>query len=299
MTVNQYRQFFAEEISAVANPHTVGLVDAFATVPRENFLGPGPWQIVNTGLGCSAAVSECMYRPTPDADPRHLYHNVLIGIDPERSLNSGHPSSLASWIDALDLREGDQVLHVGCGVGYYTAIMAEVVGPNGRVIGVEIDEGLASRAKENLAYLAQAAVVQGDGGLYNPGPIDAVFVNAGATHPRPSWLDCLKPGGRLVLPLTLNAGNSPGGGGWMFNIKREESGYSAKVQSPVAIYPCIGSRDDESNQRLLDAMRRGTWGQVRSLRRESHDYSDTCWFHGADFCFSTLAVADAGEAASN
>ena len=30
-------------------------------------------------------------------------------------------------------------MHIGCGVGYYTAIIAEVVGPNGGVIGVEID----------------------------------------------------------------------------------------------------------------------------------------------------------------
>ena len=78
-----------------------------------------------------------------DADPAHLYHDVLVAIDPARRLNNGQPSYLAFCLDALDLREADCVLHVGCGVGYYTAIAAEVVGPGGRVIGVEIDADLA------------------------------------------------------------------------------------------------------------------------------------------------------------
>src|SRR2546430_9417613 len=39
------RQFFAEEIRAVANIQTEALANAFARIPREKFLGPGPWQI--------------------------------------------------------------------------------------------------------------------------------------------------------------------------------------------------------------------------------------------------------------
>lgn len=77
------------------------------------------------------------YRTSPDADPRHIYHNVLVGLDVSRQRNNGQPSANIGWIDSLQPRAGLRALHVGCGVGYYTAIIAEVVGPAGRVVGYE------------------------------------------------------------------------------------------------------------------------------------------------------------------
>jgi protein-L-isoaspartate(D-aspartate) O-methyltransferase len=73
-------------------------------------------------------------------------------------------------------------------------------------------------------------------------------------------------------------------------VKREGQSYAARFLSPVMIFPCIGSRAEESNQRLIDAMKRGTWASVQSLRREPHQVSDTCWLHGSDFCLSTTPV---------
>jgi len=294
MNLIDIRQFFAEEIRAVANLQTDALVEAFAKVPREDFLGPGPWQIAYAdarGSSMSALTVGTNYRATDDADPRHLYHNVLIGIDPSRQLNNGHPSTLASWLDALELKKGDRALHVGCGVGYYTAIMAEVVGPHGHVTGVEIDPDLASRARNNLAHLDQVEVLQADGGEFNPQLTDAIFINAGATHLRTAWLDNLRTNGRLLLPLTVAADPNATGMGFMLKVKHEGQSYAARFLSPVMIFPCIGSRHEEANLRLRDAMKLGTWGSVQSLRRESHEPSDTCWLHGDNFCLSTLPVA--------
>ena len=294
MNLVDIRQFFAEEIRAVANIQTEALATAFAKVSREHFLGPGPWQIASPdtrGSSIGRPTVGTTYRPTDDADPRHLYHNVLIAIDPSRQLNNGHPSTLASWLDALELKEGDRVLHVGCGVGYYTAIIAEVVGPNGHVIGVEIDSDLVSRARNNLAHLDQVEVLQADGGDYNAQAADVIFINAGATHVRSAWLDNLRPGGRLLLPLTIATDPNANGMGFMLKVEREGQGYAARFLSPVMIFPCIGSRDEEANRRLRDAMKLGTWGSVKSLRRESHESSDTCWLHGDNFCLSTMAAA--------
>lgn len=283
MDLNDIRRYFAEEIRAVANIRSDALVDAFAKVPREHFLGPGPWQIVSDG-------SES-YRATEDADPRHLYHNILVAIDPGRHLNNGQPSYLAFCIDSLDLNEGDRVLHVGCGVGYYTAIMAEVVGSSGHVTGVEIDADLASRARENLAYLGQVKVAQGDGGKYDHGPCDAIFVNAGVTHPSAVWLDSLLPGGRLIIYLTVAFDDSNTGRGFMLKVEREERGYTARFLSSVCVFHCEGSRDEEANHRLREAFMRGVWGSVQSLRRDAHELSDACWLHGDGFCLSTLPVS--------
>jgi len=296
MNLIEIRQFFAEEIRAVANIQTEALVKAFAKVPREHFLGSGPWQIASPdarGSSMGGMTIGMSYRLTDDADPRHLYHNVLIAIDPSRQLNNGHPSTLASWLDALELKEGGRALHVGCGVGYYTAIIAEVVGPNGHVTGIEIDPELASRAHKNLAHLDHVEVLQADGGEYSAQPADAIFINAGATYMRSAWLDNLRPGGRLLLPLTFAADPDANGMGFMLKVIYERQSYTARFLSPVMIFPCIGSRDEESNQRLRDALKSGTWGSVQSLRREPHEPSDICWLHGDGFCLSTLPVAAA------
>ena len=283
--LNDIRRYFAEEIRAVANIRSEALVDAFAKVPREHFLGPGPWQIQGD--------RDENYRTTKDADPRRLYHNILVAIDPGRHLNNGQPSYLAFCIDSLDLVEGDRVLHVGCGVGYYTAIMAEVVGTSGHVTGLEIDADLASRARENLAYLRQVKVAHGDGGKYDPGPCDAIFINAGVTHPSAVWLDSLVPGGRLILYLTVAFDDGGSGRGFMLKVKRENQGYAAHFLGGVSVFHCIGSRNEEANQRLREAFMRGVWGSVQSLRRDDHESSDTCWLHGDGFCLSTIPVSKA------
>jgi len=293
MNIEDIRQFFSEEIAAVANIKTERLAAAFARVPREHFLGPGPWQIANpdalqspTGHGQASN-----YRTTPDADPRRLYHNVVVAIDPERQINNGQPGSLAMWLDSLELKEGDQAVHIGCGVGYYTAIIAETVGPTGKVIGVEVEAELAKRANENLSYLGNANAVHADGGNYDPAQLNALFVNAGATHPRAAWLDSLLPGGRLVFPLTIAQGANVHGMGFMLKVKREPSGYAARFMSSVMIFPCAGTRNEDANQRLQQSLMKGTWTTVQSLRRDTHEADETCWLHGDDFCLSTSPLA--------
>lgn len=292
MELSDIRQFFAEEIRTVANIKSVALVAAFAKVPREDFLGPGPWQIPvmdTCGSSIGAATKESGYRSTENADPRHVYHNVAIAIDPTRNLNNGQPGSLATWLDALELKAGDHAVHIGCGLGYYTAIIAEVVGPTGKVTTVELDPDLASRARRNLEHFEYVEVLHADGSEYKPQHVDVIFINAGTTHIRSTWIDGLRPGGRLVLPLTIGADGRPHGMGFMLKVKREGQNYGARFLSTVMIFPCIGSRNDEANQRLLAAVKLGTWGAVKSLRTEAHEPSDSCWLHG-EVCLSNSEV---------
>jgi len=90
------------------------------------------------------------YWITDDADPRRLCHDVLVAIDEIRRLTNGQPSLWASLFDQLGLALGDRVIHIGAGTGSYSAILAEIVGPSGRVAALEIDAGLAERARDNL-----------------------------------------------------------------------------------------------------------------------------------------------------
>jgi protein-L-isoaspartate(D-aspartate) O-methyltransferase len=279
------RHFYAEELHAVCNLQTPALVRALATVPRERFLGPGPWRIRGMdGMFLPGATGR--YRETPDADPRHLYHNVLVSIDPARELNNGHPATLASWIDLLRVREGDRIVHVGSGPGYYTAILAEMTGPTGMVTAIEIDPELAARALDALSAWPQVAVIAGDGIAAPLEQADVIMVNAGVTHPAPGWLDALAPGGRLLLPLTFEPAPGVAGKGCVILITRNGDSFGARVVSMVQVYSCLGGRDAQLNAALMQTFSRGGWERVRSLRRDPHDAGDGCWFHASSFCLS-------------
>jgi len=284
LDLDSIRRFYAEEIRAVCNLRSDSLVEALAVVPREQFLGPGPWWVRAMDVDLNAAPYQ-----TAGSDPRHVYHNVPIAIDRARNLFNGQPATLAIWLDTIQLKPGERVLHIGCATGYYTAIMAHMVGSAGRVTAVEIDAGLAQRARDNLASMPWVDVCEGDAAAGLPETVDAVIVNAGATHPLPAWLDSLSIGGRLILPLTFVVGGMPGniGKGVMLLATRQEDGYSARLFSMVAIYSCACARDPVLNQQLPASLAKGNWFTVRCLRRDLHEPSADCWLHGNGFCLST------------
>ena len=287
------RRKYARKLRRKAHLNSRLLVRAFAEVPRENFLGPGPWPIFRVRWSKSRRrlqwrLGQSLYITTRDSNPRWLYDDVLVGIIPERMLNNGMPSGLARWFDALELKRGDHVMHVGCGTGYYSAILANIVGPAGRVTALEIDKDLAERARDNLAMLRNVQALSADGTTHDPGKVDAIFINAGATRPCPIWLDRLKPGGRLIFPLVmLPRHNFIGPQGIMIKVTRRDDRYDASFVSIVGIFPCIGATDSGDNELVVAAFTRGGYDKIRTLRRDEHEPSASCWLHGRDFCLST------------
>jgi protein-L-isoaspartate(D-aspartate) O-methyltransferase len=276
------RTRFAQEIQQQGKIQSVGLIEALASVPRENFMGPGPWKIVR------AADMAKGYQLTPDDNPRHLCDNVLVALDEQRRLNNGEPLALLRFLDSLTLSAGDRFLHIGCGVGYYTAIAAHAVGPQGSVVAVEIDPTLAARAKLNLQSYETVNVVANNGTLDHLGTFDSIFVNAGCTRPHSIWLDQLAVGGRLLVPLTVGLPTMAGiGAGSMLLVTRGETEYSAKFTSPVGIFHCEGARSAEEEELLVKALAGGDRGSVCRLRRDVHGSGPNCWLHAGDFCLES------------
>ena len=272
------RRFYAEELEAVCRLRSPALVDAFAAVPRERFLRPGPWEVLSEAdLG-----SGIRTRTTADADPARVCHNIAVGIDPSRQLFNGQPGTIGVWIDALELAPGARVLHVGCGLGYYAAVMAHCVGPSGRVVAFEVDETLASEARQNLASMPWVSVQHGDASQVAGEIFDAMLINAGMTHPLDAWLDALAPGGRMILPLTATLaamGPTLGKGLVLVITKEDQASLSARVLSFVAIYSAVGLRDNDLNDRLGKAMLGGPqqWQTIARIRRDRHEASASCW----------------------
>jgi protein-L-isoaspartate(D-aspartate) O-methyltransferase len=231
------------------------------------------------------------YIPTPDADPRRVYHNVTISLDRSRDLTNGQPGTLAHYINALNLSPGERVYHLGAGAGYYTAIIAEVVGTGGTVVASEVHPELGPLAQKNLADRSNVTVHVGDGTQFDPGECDAILINAGMTHPLPLWLDRLRAGGRLLLPITMPMTPTIGKG-IMLKITRQTAGYAAETVSFVAIYSATSARDPQREAALGKMLGTGAFMKIKSVRRDRHEPADTCAVHGDDVCLS-LAVPTA------
>jgi protein-L-isoaspartate(D-aspartate) O-methyltransferase len=277
------RAAYARQILAAAGVEDARLNQAFGATRREDFLGPGPWPILRGYQGD--------YIPTPDTDPVYLYTNDLVGIVPDRKLNNGQPSLHAHLIHQAALRAGEHVVHIGTGTGYYTAILAHLAGPSGRVVGIEYDAELAARAKANLASLSNVEIIKGDGASVAFDRADVIYVNAGCTRPPESWLDRLADGGRLILPMTSDRGfgarepSRAATAGAMFRIERRGQDYFAAWISAVAIFPCAGNRDEASERALAEAFDRGGWEKVTRLYREAIP-PERCWVSGRGWCLA-------------
>jgi protein-L-isoaspartate(D-aspartate) O-methyltransferase len=279
------RAAYAKQILALVEIDDIRLDAAFAAVPREDFLGPGPWPMLRRMEGRP-------YVPTPDADPVYLYTNDLVGIVPERHINNGQPSLHAHLIHQAAPAAGEHVVHVGTGTGYYTAILAHLAGSSGRVTGIEYDPDLAARAKASFAGTPNVDIIEGDGGLVGFDAADVIYVNAGCTRPADNWLDRLKDGGRLILPMTSDqgfGGKTPAkfaSAGAVFRIERRANDYFANWISAVAIFPCAGSRDEISERALARAFAKKGWDKVTRLYRHQKIAARRCWVRGDGWCLA-------------
>lgn len=267
-----HRNFYADLVTTSAGAtKNERLKDAFASTPRELFVGPGPWKVLAGGN----------YVETPTDDPAFLYQDVVVALAPERRINNGQPVLHAINLAALNVKQGEKVLHVGAGTGYYTAVVARLTGMTGMVVAYEIEHDLAQNAIRNLSEFSNVTVEERSGSEAPLPVCDAIYVNAGATAPLNVWLDALQSNGRLLFPLTPadGPGGMSGAGAMLLVTHNETDRFDARFVCPTMFVPCVGARDEETAQKLSVSFKRGDLRNVRSLRRNSQP-DDTCWCAG-------------------
>ncbi|WP_027058647.1 protein-L-isoaspartate O-methyltransferase family protein [Mesorhizobium loti] len=224
--IEDIRKFYARLMAVNAASSDPRLEEVFASVPRETFLGPGPWTIV-AGNGKIT---------TPSADPAHVYQNVLVALDADKGINNGEPFLHATWIGKLAPQPGEVVSHIGAGTGYYTALLASLVSPGGSVTAFELDERLAELARNNLEAYPNATVVHGDAVTTPLPPSDIIYVNAGVVAPPAGWLKALRPGGRMIFPWRP-AERIP----LAMLVTRTEKGFACDPFMRAWFIPCFGA----------------------------------------------------------
>ncbi|MEV6832074.1 methyltransferase domain-containing protein [Amycolatopsis sp. NPDC051102] len=139
----------------------------------------------------------------PDRPLADLYRapGSVAGADSGRSID---PLVAASMLDQLDVRAGDNVLHIGTGTGYTAALLAEIAGPD-RVMTIDRSHNITIGARAALQThgYGEVEVITGDGNAGAPGhgPFDRIIVTASSYDLPETWVRQLAPDGRLVVPL--------------------------------------------------------------------------------------------------
>lgn len=279
MDVEVIRRFYADIVVSSRASNRSRLVAAFSAVPRERYVGPGPWQV---------SIGKGVYVSTPSDDLAFLYQDQIVALVPGACLNSGSPSSHAQWLSALAPQPGEEIVHIGAGTGYFTAILAFLVGGSGAVLAYEIERDLAAKAARNLSHLRNVRVEAVSPIATQIPSCDAVYVNASVTTVPDDWLDSLRPGGRLMVPLTPLDGF---GGMLLLTRRTTKEKFDARFVSGASFIGCVGGSDGDESTKLKAAFDGGGQDLVRSLRRTAHPDS-TCWYSSTKWWLSTAAADD-------
>ncbi|OKK19574.1 methyltransferase [Streptomyces sp. CB00455] len=177
---------------------------AFAAVPRHVFV-PYFW----TGRG---AGHERLWAEDPDPERRArwlrgVYTDAPLATrlrDGELLSSSSQPSLMARMLEALEVRDGDNVLEIGAGTGYNAALLCHRLGED-LVTTVDLDEEITESARRHLAAIGyHPAVITGDGarGCPSRAPFDRIMVTCTLPIVPPAWLGQCRPGARILAPLS-------------------------------------------------------------------------------------------------
>lgn len=184
-----YRQALVAKLKEKNLLHDSLIEAAFLTVPRHRFL--------------------------PDDTPlEQVYADDVVAIkrDADGTVlsSSSQPSMMAMMLNQLRLQPGQNILEIGAGTGYNAALLQHIVGDEGNVTSLDIDNEMVQLAQKNLqraGYGSIVRVVAADGALgYAPrASYDRIIATVGVWNIPAAWVKQLKPRGLIIAPLWLDS----------------------------------------------------------------------------------------------
>jgi len=189
---------------------TPNIIKAFKKVKRRDFL-----------LDDSEELSE-------------INEALPIGFDQTIS----QPAVVAFMLEKLEPKAGDKILDVGSGSGWTTALLSEIVGSKGKIIGIEIIPqlvkfGIKNAEKYGFVKAGIAKFICGDGslGYEKEAPFDKILCSASASDKVPkAWKEQLKVKGKIVTPINYSI--------WLFT-KLSENNFEKKEYPGFTFVPLV------------------------------------------------------------
>ncbi|WP_371780590.1 methyltransferase, FxLD system [Streptosporangium subroseum] len=228
----ELRDQLADKLVSAGHITSAQVEAAFRAVPRHEFVPAGTSLEVAYNADESVAIKK---------DER----GVLIS-------STSAPFLQARMIEQAKIMPGMSIMEIGSG-GYNAALVAEIVGPDGRVVSVDIDQDVTDRAGaalEATGYGSRVRVILADAENSVPenGPFDAIIVTVGSWDIPPVWLDQLALDGVIVVPLRMN-------GVTRSVAFRREAGHLVSTSTEVCGFVPIQGEGEHPDQifRLPDA----------------------------------------------
>ncbi|MEU5839622.1 methyltransferase, FxLD system [Streptomyces diacarni] len=183
--VERLRNALVDQVVSEGRIKTPPIIQAMRTVPRHLFV--------------------------PEASLDDAYANTTVHIKYDEGGQSiscaSQPGIVGLMLEQLQPQPGERILELGAGTGYNAALLAHLVGENGHVTTIDVDEDLVEGARAHLAAaeVDNATVVLGDGavGSADGAPYDRIIATVGAHGIPHAWLEQLAQGGRLLVPQRL------------------------------------------------------------------------------------------------
>ena len=192
--------------------------DAFASVPRHPFV------------------------PSVDVETAYSDQPVFIRWENGTPISSStQPTMMAIMAEQLRLEPGCRVLEIGAGTGYNAAILAHAIGESGHVVTVDIDQDIVDEAAGNLSnagyHDVEAVCRDGFEGFAAGQPYDRIMVTVGAQDVSPHWVEQLRDGGIMVVPLWFR--------GYRLSValEKRDGVLESLSASPCMFIPIRGSAD--------------------------------------------------------
>ncbi|UCH89037.1 MAG: protein-L-isoaspartate(D-aspartate) O-methyltransferase [Thermoplasmata archaeon] len=177
MNYEKKRKEMVKHLISEGRIYSEAVISAFGNVPREVFV--------------------------PVSQKLSAYVDTPLSIGEGQTISAPH--MVAIMVEALDLKDGLNVLEVGAGSGYHAAIVGHLIKPSGHLYSIERISSLANRARENIRKVGledNVTIIEADGslGLESHAPYDRIFVTCASPGIPPPFVKQLKEGGQLLIP---------------------------------------------------------------------------------------------------
>ena len=201
---------------------TDNIIEAFRKIKREDFLDPR--SLGEVGM--------------PEDMKKLAELNEALPIGQGQTISQ--PLTVAFMLELLQPKRGDEILDVGSGSGWTTALLAQIVRDEGKVVSIEIIPELKEFGEKNISrynFLKKGIVryVLGDGskGYKEDSPYDKILASAAGEKLPVAWKEQLKVGGRIVCPIESSV--------WLF-VKKDENDFESIEYPGFAFVPLISKQ---------------------------------------------------------